>query len=316
MLGFGKGKLVILVASRNSAAVKAAWAQAKAEVREALSTDAAFKSLSGVRLAVLDVEHLEVGHIAPDQLVDVLQHAGVVVCSGVEFAASPQTYVEQALSALGALDSLPPRAITITGHSGGVGKTTLSLDLVAFVAERLRLTAALIEVGYGASPLRALVSPDLPDFYAVATQGEPPGNWRRATLLPMEHRTARLLLNRAEVPDLLGGLKQRHVLTVFDAAPTHPLFDLARSLSDLVLVVSDTRLDSIANAAHLADELRRSREPHRVQVVFNRHKSLRDRALLAGLEGAAHLPEIANPARCDGRLAKRVMPVVYPGWRE
>ena len=315
-LGMRKRKLVILVASRNSAAVKAAWTLKDTEVREALSTDAAFKSLSGVRLAVLDVEHLETGSISPDRLSNVLQHAGVVVCSGDEFAAAPQTYVEQALSALGALDSLPPRAVTITGHSGGVGKTTLGLDLVAFVAERLRLTAALVEVGYGASPLRALVSPDLPDFYAVVTQGEMPGAWRRATVLPMEHRTARLLLNRSEVPEMLAGLKQRHVLTVFDAAPTHPLFDLARSLSDLVLVVSDTRLDSIANAAHLADELRRSREPHHVQVMFNRQKSLRDRALLAGIEGAAHLPEIASPARCDGRLARRVMPVIYPGWRE
>ena len=314
-LGIKKRKLVILVASRNGAAVKAAWARTKAEVREALSTDAAYKSLSGVQLAVLDVEHLETGSISPEKLMDVLRHAGVVTCSGDEFAASPQAYVERALSALGALDSLPPRAVTITGHSGGVGKTTLSLDLVAFVAEHLRLTAALVEVGYGSSPLRALVSPDLPDFYSVVTQGEAPGSWRRATVLPMEHRTARLLLNRSEVPEMLGSLKQRHVLTVFDAAPTHPLFDLARSLSDLVLVVSDTRLDSIANAAHLADELRCGREPHRVQIVFNRQKSLRDRALLAGIECAAHLPEITHPERCDGQLAKRVLPIVYPDWR-
>jgi hypothetical protein len=165
-----------------------------------------------------------------------------------------------------------------------------------------------------------LVSPDLPDFYAVVTQGETPGAWRHATVLPMEYRTARLLLSRAEVPQMLDGLKQRHVLTVFDAAPTHPLFDLARSLSDLTLVVSDTRQDCIANAAHLADECgrpaaRAGDRAHDVQIVFNRQKSLRDAALLAGVECAACLPEIANPARFDGRLARRLMPVVYPGWR-
>jgi len=314
-LGIGKRKLVILVATRNSAAVKAAWAQPKAQVREALSTDAAYQSLSGARLAVLDVEHLEVGSVSSEKLVDVLQHAGVVVCSGDEFAASPKAYVERALSALGALDSLPPRAITVTGYGGGVGKTTLSLDLAAFVADHLRLTAALVEVGYGASPLRALVSPDLPDFYAVVTQGETPGAWRRATALPMEYRTARLLLGRPEVPQMLADLKGRHVLTVFDAAPTHPLFDLARSLSDLTLVVSDTRLDCIANAVHLAEDLRTGNSAHDVQIVFNRERGLRDRALLAGVECAARLPEIPNPARYDGRLARRVMPVIYPGWR-
>jgi hypothetical protein len=314
-LSLRKRKLIILVATRNSAAVKAAWAQPKAEVREALSTDAAYQSLSGARLAVLDVEHLEVGSVSPEKLVDVLQHAGAVVCSGDEFAASPQTYVERALSALGALDSLPPRAITVTGYGGGVGKTTLSLDLAAFVADHLRLTAALVEISYGASPLRALVSPDLPDFYAVVTQGETPGAWRRATALPMEYRTARLLLCRSEVPQMLADLKQRHVLTVFDAAPTHPLFDLARSLSDLTLIVSDTRLDCIASAAQLAEDLRAGGNPRSVQIVFNRQKGLRDRALLAGFDGAVHLPEISNPARYEGRLARRVMPVVYPGWR-
>lgn len=306
-------KPVVLLATRNSAALRAAWAM-KAEVREALSTDAAYKALSGVRLAVLDAEHLEPGSVPVEKLLDVLKHAGAVVCSGDEFANSPQTYWEQALSALGALSSLPPRAVVVTGYGGGVGKTTLSLDLAAFVADRLRLTAALVEVGYGASALRALLSDanPLPDFYAVVTQGESPGVWRRATLLPMEYRTARLLLNRPEVAEKLAAIKQQHVLTVFDAAPMHPFFDLVCRLADQVLIVSDARPDCIVNAAGLVEDLSAD---VKTRIVFNRQRGLADRALGAGVDHAVSLPEISNPSRFDGRLARRLLPVIYPGWK-
>ena len=53
--------------------------------------------------------------------------------------------------------------------SGGVGKTTLAMAVCKRFVQNTGLPAALFELSMGGSALHARISPDLPEFFAIAT---------------------------------------------------------------------------------------------------------------------------------------------------
>ena len=239
-----------------------------------------------------------------------MRESGVLAVSGEDFAAEPSRFLEEALAAVGAIHALPPRRVAITNVSGGVGKTTLALHLARYAQEQLHLPALVIEIAYGASALKTLTRPDLPDLYDVVTQGEAPEKWQGVTLLPMEHRTGRLLLGQeGKILTALEKVMQAHVITVFDAQAAHPLWPAVQDMIEPVLVVSDSRPDSLANATALMSTLYGNSH-----LVLNRMRG-KDRLGLAGLKRALDVPEIDGAGRLDGRLGERLMPLVYPGWK-
>lgn len=283
------------------------------ETVEAVSTAGAYEALPGCSLAIVDFNALaESPSISAEGLRQVIHEAGIPLCTGGEFASDPQRFLEEALAAAGIVEALPPRAVAIASFSGGVGKTTLTLHTVRYVAQRLRLPAAAVEVGFGASAFRALTDPSLPDLYQVVTQEAKPGKWEGATLLPMEYDTARLLLGREdEVKAALEQVVKGHVLTVFDVHAAHPLFPLVvRELAHSIVALADPRLDAVANALKLNEHLN-----GRGVVVLNRVR-LRDRLALTGLERAKDIPARSGAESLDGSLGPEVLRVIYPGWRE
>ena len=93
-------------------------------------------------------------------------NAAAVVLISAEFLAEPQLYLGQALLAKGlrsGIRYMPPHVVMLTNYCGGVGKTTLSLTLARYFRADCGLSTAIVEVGVGASSLKArLGRRDLP----------------------------------------------------------------------------------------------------------------------------------------------------------
>ena len=318
-----KPRIHVLVATRHEGAVTALAGlngiAVDFEIAEATTTNGAYTNLPGCSLSILDPSDLvESPGLSREVLQAAVRESGVLAVSGEAFAAEPSRLLEEALAAVGAIHALPPRRVAITNISGGVGKTTLALHLARYAQEQLHLPALVIEIAYGASALKTLTRPDLPDLYDVVTQGEAPEKWQGVTLLPMEHRTGRLLLGQeSKILTALERVMQAHVITVFDAQAAHPLWSTVQDMIEPVLVVSDSRPDSLANATALMSTLDGNSNGHgncRVHLVLNRMRG-KDRLGLAGLKRALDVPEIDGAGRLDGRLGERLMPLVYPGWK-
>lgn len=305
-------ELNVLVASRHLGVLDAlARCSPAPQIREAFTTGGAYRALDGAHLAIVDPADLTATpELSADGLESVLSQLTIPWARGASFAADPLSYEARALAGSGLMDRLPPRAVALVNVSGGVGKTTCSLDVAHFAVARLGLPALVVELGFGASGLHALLDPALPHFYEVLTQAAQPGQWRGVTLLPMEYDVARLTLgDEARISALLAGLKARHVLTVFDVHPAHPFWPLARPLADEVLALTTTRPDALANALRLLTE---NGKPSR--LVLNRVRGAADRLSLAGIERALDLPEIEHPERYGGELGRRLLGAIYPGW--
>jgi len=324
-----KQAIRVLVATHNSEVSRVLSAAAngggkqlrkrsRVHVTEALSTQGAYDALPGCDLVVVDVADLVASPTLPvETLEGALQQSGLPVAGGDAFAAEPQSWLEQAIAATGLLAALPPRLVVLTGYSGGVGKTTLSLNLARYVAGRLRLPAAIVELSFGRSALAALTAVDLPDFHDVLTQGAAPGTWQGITVLPMNYVSARLLLSREEEIDrLLDDVARRHVLTIVDAAAANPFFARFHARAQMTLVVADPRPDAAINAQALVGELDEDerRSEGEAQIVLNKMNGLSDRLALGGLEAAVRLPYVPRPDQ-DRRLSEPLLQLVYRGWR-
>ncbi len=324
--------LRVLLAAVDPAAL-AALAQFESAVErvEAFTTGGAYRLVKGSNLAILDPQSLsETDGISCEGLLSILNQSGIAWCSPVEFAASPGEWEQRALAAIGAIDALPPKAIAFASYSGGVGKTTLSLDLARFIAGKdARLPAAVVELKHGKSSLRALLAADAPHIYEIITQGAAPAKWQGVTLVPMEFQTARLLLGRqADLSAYLEQVKRDHVLTVFDLEPDSEFLPLVAPLLDECYGLAVPRADALENATQALGDVREMRKGGtpsallstaghclRAGLIVNQCRGLADVAALAGVERLADLPYLDRVNRYDGRLARHMMRVVYPGWK-
>jgi len=307
----GRQAIAVVVATRNPAALAALEKfSTAATMREAFTTEGVYSALSGAQLAVVDPEDLVEKGMSRQALLEVLQGNGVVWARGEEIAADPARFEQAALAAQGRVDALPPQAVAIANYSGGVGKTTLSLDLAVFVREKLGLPTCVVEVCYGTSALRAMCDPNLPHLYEIFTQSVPPGRFRGVDIIAMEYDTAQMIFAREmELREFLSKIKRDHVLTVFDCNHPHPIWHIVQSLSDRVIVPATTRPDCLANSRRLVSEIEGA-------VLVGNRVGTREKVLLQGVHRALDLPEVEAPERFTGELGRRLMPVVYPGWRE
>jgi len=320
----------VLVAAHNpevSEALAAATgdreSRVKIQLTEAVSTQGAYDALPGCNLVVIDVGDLVSSPALPlETLTSALDQAGMPVIDGARFVQDPQASLEQAVAATGLLAALPPRVVVITGYSGGVGKTTLSLSLARYVAGQLCLPTAVTEVNYGRSALTALTDADVPDFHDVLTQGAEPGQWRAnngrpVTMLPMNYASARLLLSRTEeMAQLLTDLARNHVVTIVDASAANPFFSHFREKAHITLIVADPRPDAVVNAQVLVEELgaEQRHSGDSARIVLNKMNGVGDRLALSQVEAAARLPFVSRPDQ-NRRLAESLLQIVYPGWR-
>ena len=301
-----KKQLVVAIATRHPGAL-AALESAPVERREAVTTGGLYRALPGVHLVVADLDALaESLDCTRQRLAQILSNSNVPVVDGATFASDPSGWLSRAGAASGIIEVLTPASVVLTSLSGGVGKTTLSLSLARYFRRQTGLSVAVVEISSGPSALLALLSTDSSaHLYEVVTQFKPWPRWDGITLAPMDWRTARLM-RMVDVQHAWKSLVDSHILTIFDAPAYHPFWETAKQMGR-ILIVSDSRPDSIANAIYLRSE--ESTEG----IVLNR-ASLRARLALE--TPLAVLPDVGSDAQSfPAVLARKLMQVLYPGWR-
>lgn len=288
-------------------------------VREAFTTRGVLQDLPGVHLVILD-ELISLADTSTEVLHRALEMSGIPMVSQEGFLADPNEWLGRArLTNAKRISFLPARQINLVNWSGGVGKTTLAMAICKRFVQRTGLPAALLELSMGGSALHARITPDLPEFFSIATHKEEPALWYGVSLYPMDGRTIDVLcpqgvLREGEDPEgvrkVLAEIRRKHTLFVVDCFPGHPLFpELSKPMSGLVnLVVTSPRDDSILQARRLMNEV--SEPSH---LVLNMTKSLADRTE-TGV--SVVLPYNETWAQSsDPHLADPILELVYKGWK-
>lgn len=304
---------VLLAACQPNPAVLAVLAdQPDLIVREAFSTRGVIQALPGAQLVILDAL-LPQADTPDDVLRRALEGSGVPVASPGNFLANPEEWLGRARLA-GALrvSFLPTRQVNLINWAGGVGKTTLAMAIGKRFVQRTGLPAALLELSLGGSALHARISPDLPEFFALATHKAEPAHWHGVNLYPMDGRSLSVLW--AEDPDgvrtMLAEIRRQHTLLVVDAFPGHPLYpDLVQSQPGVInLIVTSPRDDALMQARRLMAE-----SPEPSHLVLNMARSVADRAEADVSVVLPHKESWAQAA--DSRLADPLLALIYSGWK-
>ena len=305
-------QLIVVVATRqrDALATLAAVTDVPVTRREALTTDGLYRALSGAHLAIVDLADVaESTGLDRARMAAVL--ANLLTATGADFAARPTHYLDQARAASGLSGALPARCVALAGLSGGVGKSTLALSLARYFRHKTGLPAAVIELSTGPSGLLALLARDdqaWPHLYEVVSQAKTWPIWEGVTLGGMAWETARLLTD-AQILAAWRTITDQHILTVIDAPAYHPAWPLAQQLADRVLYVADGRADALANAVWLL-----SQDDDKGSVLLNRG-GLAARVALPQAP-VIDLPDVGRSASTFGpELGRRLMPIIYPGWK-
>lgn len=302
-----KGKLTVVIATRHPGALAALEGVGDIERREALTTGGLYQALPGAHLVIADLDALaESPGASRERMAQVLASSNLIVVDGDAFAGSPTEWLARAGAASGIPTALPPVAIAFASLSGGVGKTTLSLSLARYFREHTGLPVAVVELSNGPSALSALLSLDGRGghIYEVVSQGKAWYSWNGITLAAMDWRFARML-SPGEIEDAWRALVAAHILTIFDAPAYHPLHSVVERLARGI-VVSDTRPDALANAVFLAGK--------DGEILVNRGGLTARLAL--DRPPAAMIPYVDNASSYPASIGRRLMQVVYPGWKE
>jgi len=282
-------------------------------VREGFTTRGVLQGLSGVQLVILG-DLISLPDVSNEVLQSALDRSGVPVVSQEGFLADPSEWLGRArLTSSKQISFLPARQVNLVNWSGGVGKTTLAMAVCKRFVHTTGLPAALLELSMGGSALHARVSPDLPEFFAIATHKETPALWNGVSLYPMDGRSIDVLWSEDPqgVRNLLTEIQRKHTLFIVDCFPGHPLFaELSKPKTGVVsVVVTSPRDDAILQARRLINEI-----PEPRHLVLNMAKSVADRA-----EGGMSIVLPYNESwaeSLDPHLADPLLELVYKGWRK
>jgi len=288
------------------------------ESREAVTTRGVYAALPQVQLAVIDLDALLEDEIAPATLFDILNRAGIPWTDPDGFLTDPVRWRGHARACAGDFQSFPPTCAAVTSFSGGVGKSTLTLDTAAHFAARTRLPTAVIEFPHGPSALRALTG--VTDGLGFVDVGHRENAalpaWRGVTLVTVNYHEVGPILKPDEVVQRFERLRKAHVLTLVDSEYPHPWLDLVASQIATFIVVGAPRADAWHNATVLSQTMAQATDLYaRHQVVFNMVDGWRDRLTQMGLRRALDLPRVKDPERFTGLLGRQLMRVIYPYWK-
>ena len=313
----------VLLATRNLSALESI--PPFFQTREAISTAGISSALNADPILVIfDPEDiLECGSIPLTTIraaIASMRERGAVVVSSAQFLAEPQSHLGEALLAKGlrsGIRYIPPRVVMLTNYCGGVGKPTLSLAMARYFRAASGLATAVVEIGVGASSLKARLGMET-SLYDFVTQSTQPGQWEKVDLFTSDGWEAESLACDERTPGLLKSIARDHTLTILDVFPTNLLWKHALELVTDVIVVSTPRSDSLAQAATILHKLAEegSALPQKpcTHLALNQVRSLGERVAVAG-QAKAWLPYDERMAeRLDGRLAEPLMSLLYPNW--
>jgi hypothetical protein len=288
------------------------------QAMEAVTTRGVYHALPKAQLAIVELDSLIEEEVPRETLVDILNRSHVPWTTPDDFLADPTTWRAHALAASGNFQSFPPATAALTSYSGGVGKTTLSLDTAVAFAARTKLPTAVVELPYGPSPLRVIAGVGEGAGFVDAVHNPQPRfpTWRGVTLVTVDYHDVGGLLKPEEIAQAFARIQAAHILTLVDSEFPHSWLEAVARQIGHFLIVAAPRADAWNNAAVLKQWMQRVPETYaQPQVVFNMVDGWGDRLTQLGLERALDLPRIKNPERFDGRLGAQLLRTIYPYWR-
>jgi hypothetical protein len=309
----------VLIASAKMEVHEALESIAPYDAIEAMTTRGVYHALPNTQLAVVEVETLIEEEVTRDTLVEVLNRSRVPWATPESFLADPSTWRAHALAASGDFRSFPPATAVLTSYSGGVGKTTLSLDAAVLFAARTKLPTALIEFPHGPSALRVITSAhDGAGFVDVVhNEHAKLPTWRGVTLVSVNYNDVGGLLQADDVIQCFKRIQAAHILTMVDSEFPHPWLEAVAPLVGMYVIVGAPRADAWNNAATLKQVMERTPDLyHHSQIVFNMVDGWGDRLTQLGLDRLMDLPRVKNPERLDGRLGTQLLNAIYPYWSQ
>jgi len=306
----------ILVASKSVPVFETLRAMPDIEIQPALTTEQIAKNIPSAQLVILDsadvVEYpYELGMIQT-LLAEAREKRALPWTKSDDFLADAEHWIEQASRARGG-PKLPDKlTVGFVSYSGGVGRTTLALDMALHFARRTEQPVLLLEFVYGASALAAITGKDMVFLYDLGSKVDlQPTVFKGVTLVPMDYDNCSLL-----PPEEFGKYFRRqmakHVLTIVDTTWPHGLVRSIQEEVDQWLVVATPRLDAIENANRLQLQL-----GAKAAIILNQKRGAGDSLALAGMERGLDLPHIDRVDEWTGKLGKQLLNYVYgPAWRE
>jgi len=322
MVLFKKKPPLILVASARPGIVDAI--PDEYTVLEAVSTRGVAKAIGAGHpvLVVVKTEYLaETNDFPRDALrktLQALENDGVLVLSPDEFLMEPERWLGEALLRSGlrsAVRLMPPRVVLVTNYVGGVGKTTLALSMAKRFAEQTRLGAAVVEAGIGGSILATRLGGQRPSLYAVVTGQGNASSWEGVSVYPMSGREAQALTDDERLTAALDAIQRAHPLTVYDAFPANPLWEMLLGRATDILLVTDPREDAVAQTESMYRDLQPYIDARgvRLHLVANKVRSWGER--LAVSDAAVRLVYSERLAQeYAASLADPLLNDIYPGW--
>ena len=306
----------VLVASKSVSVFETLRAMPDIEVEPALTTEEIAEVIPSAQLVLIDFEDVveypyDIGMIQAF-LAEAQETRGLAWTRSADFLADPDDWLQQASRARGG-PRLPDKlTVGFVSYSGGVGRTSLALDMSLHFARRAQRPVLLLEFVYGTSALAALTGLEMPFLYDLASKIDlQPAVFKGVTLVPMDYENCRML-----PPEEFGKYFKRqmanHVLTVVDAVWPHGLIRSIHDDVDQWLIVATPRLDAVENAKKLQLEL-----GARATTVFNQKRGAGDSLALAGMERGLDLPYVNRVDEWSGRLGRELLNFVYgSAWRE
>lgn len=308
-----ENQLVVLLAAAdpNPAILQLLSQEQNIRLKEAFTTQGLIQELPETNL-VIRGSLIEVSAISHDLVQRTLEMSRLPAVSIEEFLAAPEEWIGRArLSSATKLSFLPPKQLNIVNWSGGVGKTTLAMTVCKRFVDQTGLPAALLELSMGGSALQARISPELPEFFTIATGKAEPATWNGVNLYPMDGRSMEVLWgdDPVKVQEFVSNIRKKHTLFVVDCFPGHPLFPFLNGASSAAISIAATtpRNDAVMQAKRLLKEVAQP-----AYLVMNMTRSLADQA---GAGADLSLPYNERWAEgLDARLADPLLALVYPGW--
>ena len=309
-MGIGKwlrrnsAQMTIGIATRDRRVLEYVWRELEGvDPLEMVSTEALLRFLPRVHLVVIDPDDLVAIGLDPQRAVDMIRTTGVPHATPQEFLNNPEHYLAEARAFRGDVHALPPRIVAFTSlDSGGVGKTTLTLNTALEFNRRTRMPVAVVELTRAASGFLSIlasrgVEKPFPDVYDMLTQNVSPEVWEtdraKVSVVPMSGRTVSLI-SPETFGEFLRSIGSTHAFTVVDAVQPHPLWPVTRETVDTTLIVAAAgRPETVTNAHLLAEEMPES------PIVLNMARAL-DRIATAG-EQYIRVPFSRDVAALRGR---------------
>ncbi|MBI3913109.1 MAG: hypothetical protein HY327_02765 [Chloroflexi bacterium] len=309
----------VLVVSRQLAVIQALVYLGPCHTVEAITTRGAYAALQGAQLAIIDWTDVVEDGMSKATLLDVVTRSGIPSTTPDEFLQNPAAWRAHALAAAGNFASFPPARVAFTSFSGGVGKTTLTLDTAIRFASVTNLPTAVLELTHAPSSLRVITNiQPAADFYAAATKEDASilPRWRGVTIALFDYQVGRLLESEADrVTRMFKAICRRHILTLVDSEFPHALLDMLAPQIEKWFVLASPKADALNNARALRDALSNTPNFKPPQVIYNLVERFVDQFGKVGLDPALTLALIQDPERFDGRLGERVLPLIYPYWQ-